>query len=270
MRMKKIDFTLVVIVGLVALSFCFSFATPIYSYGSPVLAWSTDPSVTENESIDVAHTDCTAEGSYLTITVYNAYPGYESAIVGQVVNTAGFPIKLSDLTLTNQHPDFITVTATRSDTSSVAPGDSFAVNVNLQVTDQAEQNRIGETAYIFDIVLSAQQQSGEDNGNGGNNSNGGNNGNGGDNGNGGAGGSNGDSDIEKEDDSVSNDEPLNLETQPEPPFIVPEDRQGTLPIPVETLPQGELPRTGSNSVLWFASALSLITAGLMTRFKYFN
>lgn len=257
MRIKEIDFTLVVIVGLVALSFCFSFATPSYSYGSPILAWSTDPSVTENESIDVAHTDCTAEGSSMTITVHNAYPGYESAIVGQVVNTAGFPIKLSDLTLANQHPEFITVTATRSDASSVDPGDSFAVNVNLQVTDQAEQNRTGEEAYTFGIVLSAQQQAGEDNGNGGDNGN-----DNGDNGNG--------SSSEPDDNEVDNDKQVDLEILPEPPTVVPEIPQGTIPVPVEELPQGELPRTGGTSILWFASALSLITAGLMTRFKYFN
>jgi uncharacterized membrane protein YgcG len=265
MKTKKVDFTLVVIIGLLALSLCFSTAAPSYSYASPVLSWSTNPSITENESIDVAHTDCIAEGSYLTITVTNAYPGYESNIVGEVVNTVGFPINLSDLTLTNNHPDFINVTAARSGGSSLDPGESFTVDVNLKVTDQAEQNRTGENAYTFQIVLTAQQQSGGDNDNGGDNG-GGDNG-GGDNGGGNnGGGDNGGGDSNGNDNS----EQVDQETLPEPPAMVPEIPQGTISVPVEELPQGELPRTGSSSVLWFASALSLITAGLMTRFKYFD
>ena len=278
MKTKKVDFTLVVIIGLLALSLCFSTAAPSYSYASPVLSWSTNPSITENESIDVAHTDCIAEGSYLTITVTNAYPGYESTIVGEVVNTVGFPINLSDLTLTNNHPDFINVTAARSGGSSLDPGESFTVDVNLKVTDQAEQNRTGENAYTFQIVLTAQQQSGGDNDNGGDNGggdngggdngggyngggyNGGGDNGGGDNGNGYSNGSNGS--VIDDQDEVDDQPSPKSESQLEP--LV------TVPIPVEELPQGELPRTGNNGILWFASALSLITAGLMTRFKYFN
>ncbi|MGI5887440.1 MAG: hypothetical protein ACOX6F_08645, partial [Syntrophomonadaceae bacterium] len=145
-------------------------------------------------------------------------------------------------------------------------------------TDQAEQNRTGENAYTFQIVLTAQQQSGGDNDNGGDNGggdngggdngggyngggyNGGGDNGGGDNGNGYSNGSNGS--VIDDQDEVDDQPSPKSESQLEP--LV------TVPIPVEELPQGELPRTGNNGILWFASALSLITAGLMTRFKYFN
>lgn len=95
-----------------------------------------------------------ANGTSATITISNAYPGYNATAVFTIKNTGSIPVKLSDVVNNNNTEINVTTTWSGLDANGVLlPNSTATLTVLTSVTDLAAQN----STYTYNITINVAQ-----------------------------------------------------------------------------------------------------------------
>jgi hypothetical protein len=88
----------------------------------------------------------------LTITIHNAYPGYQASIPWVIKNTGSIPIKLDAPTGAPNDAAY-TVTGLPTASGRINAGDCVSGTINVVVNDGAAE----DTDYTFQVVIPVKQ-----------------------------------------------------------------------------------------------------------------
>ncbi len=114
--------------------------------------------VSDNETtLDVASVTATssADGNSITITIDNAYPGYEASIPFTVTNDGTIPADISDITYTGVS-GALTVTDNFNAVDNLNVGDTASGTITVKVNDEANNATQNQT-YRFTATINVSQ-----------------------------------------------------------------------------------------------------------------